>query len=73
MFILEIGMGSVDSEPKKPESNSLQTGVLYEGCASDPTGVAWHNTSSGTDYGHGRRFEHEETPEITKILSRTDK
>ena len=62
-----------DSEPKKPEPDALQNGFINEGCASGPTGVAWYDSSSGSDYGHGRRFEHEETPYMTKILSRKDK
>jgi hypothetical protein len=64
----------MDQEPAHERApNPLETGVLSEGRASRPTGTAWYDTSMGTDYGNGCRFDHEETATMTKIPSRKDR
>ena len=50
---------------------TLETGVVCLGSASGPTGSAeWYDSSMDTDYGHGERFQHEETYGMTKVASR---
>jgi len=53
-----------------PAKDPVQTGFIDEGSSCARTGTAWDDTSYGTSYGHGRRFENEETPSMTKILGR---
>jgi hypothetical protein len=53
-----------------PAKDPVQTGFICEGSANAPTGTAFGDSSRGTDYGHGQRFEHEETPSMTKIPGR---
>lgn len=53
-----------------PAKDPVQTGFIDEGSACERTGTAWADTSTGTDYGHGQRFAHEETPSMTKIKGR---
>jgi hypothetical protein len=53
-----------------PSEDPLQTGYICEGNASGPTGeFKWADTSSGTDYGNGERYETEETRYMTKVRS----
>jgi hypothetical protein len=53
-----------------PADDPLQTGYICEGNASGPTGSSlWYDTSVGTDYGHGERYETEETRYMTKVRS----
>jgi hypothetical protein len=53
-----------------PAKDPVQTGFIDEGSACAKTGTAWADTSYGTEYGHGKRFDYEETPSMTKIPGR---
>lgn len=48
----------------------LQEGYIHGGSASDPTNPElWLDSSSGTDYGHGERYEREETYGMARVRS----
>lgn len=56
------------------EKDPLQEGYVAEGKASASTGVhAWDNPNNGSSYGGGVRFDHEETPYMTKVKGRNGK
>jgi len=65
-----IGLRSEES-PTEEMGDSLQTGYICEGSASGPTGSSlWYDTSAGTDYGQGQRYETEETRYMSKVRSK---
>ena len=71
MISLEIGLCDGVEEPVSDVAeSSLENGYIPGGSASAPTGEAWWDESEGPSYGDGQRYEHEETPNITKIKGR---
>jgi hypothetical protein len=53
-----------------PSHDPLKEGYICEGDASGPTGASqWYDTSAGTDYGHGERYETEETRYLVRTRS----
>ena len=55
------------------EHDPVQTGFIAGGSVHQPSGTAWHDTSSGVDYGSGRRYEHEETYFMAKVQGHRSK
>ena len=68
--ILMAGIELEGEGKPEPSDNSLETGVIFLGGASDTVGVnRCGDSSDGTYYGDGRRYAHTETPFITKVRS----
>jgi len=58
-------------EEETPHGSALETGILYEGNASGPTGdQTWYDESQGPSYGCGERYDREETRFMTKVRSK---
>ena len=55
---------------QEPSVNPLESGFIDEGCASETGKTMWYDSSRGESYGCGNRYEHEETPFMTKVPSR---
>lgn len=69
--ILNIGVACEGAETPAPDHESaLQSGFIAEGSAEGPSGIAWYDTSRGVDYGHGQRFECEETNYMARVPSK---
>jgi len=71
-IVVNAIIGSFEDENTTMSSDDpLQTGYICEGNASGPTGSSlWYDTSNSTDYGHGQRYETEETRYMTKVASK---
>ena len=55
-----------------PEGEStLEKGYVCDGNALGSTGSAYFDATTNADYGHGRRYEMEETPFITRVPSKS--
>jgi hypothetical protein len=63
------GILLTESYPDVPEpaENTLETGVVSRCPALTRVGEAWFDSSQGTTYGNGVRYQHEETPTIAKV------
>ena len=62
---------SVEGEGRpSPSDDTLTTGILFEGGASDNMSEnAWVDISKGTSYGDGHAYEFKEAPFIAKVRS----
>lgn len=66
--ILNIGVACEGGEQSAPEHESpLECGYIDGGNASGPVGEGWFDTSKETDYGHGSRYETEETRFMARV------
>lgn len=71
LFIGVVGSPVPEEEYPEPQHNALEEGYLALGCASGTVhDSAWMDSSMGTDYGHGSRFEHEEASFLTKVKAK---
>lgn len=73
MSLAIIGIDAICEgvEQSIPEQDTaLECGYIDEGNASGPVGSGWYDTSKGPDYGHGARYECEETRFMTRVPSK---
>lgn len=69
--ILNIGVACEGADKPAPDRESaLQSGFIDEGSASGKVGTAWYDSSKETDYGHGSRYECEETRFMARVPSK---
>ena len=72
MATIVLGISAeCDGAEQAPEhDNALECGYIDEGSASAPIGVSWYDTSKGTTYGGGHRYDCEETAYMAKVPSK---
>ena len=70
-FVTPIDTSGID-QPLDESTDTLKTGFVALGNANKLTGSARYDTSAGTSYGNGERYEHEETVYMTKTHKARD-